>query len=212
MPWGDCGEGWTDGGAVRRGDRAAGAEHAAGGRVDRRGRVAFQQDALAAAGLGRVEHGDGGQQRLGVGMARGVEQGGDRAAFDHAAKVEHQQPVRDQADDGEVVGDEDQRQVVALFQIVEQPDDLRLDRDVEGGDRFVADDQFRAGDDGAGDADALRLTAGEFMREAVQHLRQQADGLHGLQHPGAARGAVEIGLETAQRFGDDGADGHARVE
>jgi hypothetical protein len=57
------------------------------------------------------------------------------------------------------------------LQIVQKVDHLRLDRDVECGDRLVADDQARVERERAGDADALALAAGEFVREAVERPR-----------------------------------------
>ena len=52
------------------------------------------------------------------------------------------------------------------LEIVEQVQDLRLDRDVERADRFVADDEVGVERERAGDADALALAAGEFVRVA----------------------------------------------
>ena len=49
----------------------------------------------------------------------------------------------------------------------QQVEDLRLDGDVERGDRLVADDELRLEGERAGDADALALAAGEFVRVAV---------------------------------------------
>ena len=69
-------------------------------------------------------------------------------------------------DDPEVVRDEHVRQVELVLQVVEQVDDLRLDRDVECGDRLVGDDQLRVQREGAGDADALALAAGELVRDS----------------------------------------------
>jgi hypothetical protein len=57
------------------------------------------------------------------------------------------------------------------LQIVQKVDHLRLDRDVECGDRLVADDQARVERERAGDADALALAAGEFVREAIERPR-----------------------------------------
>jgi hypothetical protein len=45
------------------------------------------------------------------------------------------------ADDGEVVRDEEIREVEVALEPFEQVDDLSLDRDVEGRDRLVADDE-----------------------------------------------------------------------
>jgi hypothetical protein len=87
-----------------------------------------------------------------------------------------------------------QRQVVLPLQPAQQVDDLGLDGDVERGDGLVAYHQLRAQDHGAGDADALALAAGEFMRVAPEHLRRQPhlahrghDALIGLALRGRAR-------------------------
>ena len=56
--------------------------------------------------------------------------------------------------DRQVVGDEQVGQAELLLQILEQVDDLRLDRNVERRDRLVADDQLRRHRERASDADA----------------------------------------------------------
>jgi hypothetical protein len=63
------------------------------------------------------------------------------------------------ADHGEVVGDEQKAQIEPRLQALEQVDDLALDRDVERGDRLVADDEGRLERERARDADTLALSA-----------------------------------------------------
>jgi hypothetical protein len=48
------------------------------------------------------------------------------------------------AHDVEVVGDEDVGEPELALQVLEEVEDLRLDGDVERGDRLVADDELRA--------------------------------------------------------------------
>ena len=84
------------------------------------------------------------------------------------------------ADDAEVVGDEDVGQSELVLQLVEQVDDLRLDRDVERGDRLVEQDQLRIDGQRPRDADPLALAAGELVREAAEVLGMQADPLEQL--------------------------------
>ena len=48
------------------------------------------------------------------------------------------------ANDREVVRDEEIGQPEVALQVLEQVEDLRLDRDVERGDRLVGDEQLRA--------------------------------------------------------------------
>ena len=54
-------------------------------------------------------------------------------------------------------------------------DDLGADRDVEGADRLVADDQLRVEGERAGDADALALPAGESVGIAAEMFDGEAD-------------------------------------
>ena len=73
--------------------------------------------------------------------------------------------------DGQVVGDEEVGQAQPLLQVVEQVDDLGLDRDVQGRDRFVADEDGGLGSQRPGHPDALALPPGELVRETVVVLR-----------------------------------------
>ena len=73
--------------------------------------------------------------------------------------------------------DEQVGQLELVLQVHQQIDDLRLDRHVQRGHRFVADDQLRTQRQRAGDADALALAAGELVRERGHVLRSQADAL-----------------------------------
>ncbi len=87
------------------------------------------------------------------------------------------------------------------LQVVEQVDDLRLDRDVERRDRLVADDQLRPQRERARDADPLALTARELRREPVVVLGVEPDELHQLLHLALARRALaqSRGSRTGRR-------------
>ena len=80
-----------------------------------------------------------------------------------------------------------QREVHLALQLEQQVDDLRSDRDVERGDRLVADDELRLQRDRARDPDALPLSARELVREAIRRARRQPDSLEQLGDPDAAR-------------------------
>ena len=71
------------------------------------------------------------------------------------------------ADDVEVVRDEDVRQPELRLEVLQQVEDLRLDGDVERGDRLVADDQLRVDRERPRDADALPLAARELVRKRL---------------------------------------------
>ena len=192
--------------------RAAGAEHAAGRRFERRRRVADEDDAALLAlepGVGQRHRRD---QRLGVGMARRRIEPITIGDLHHPAEIEHENAVADVPHDREVVADEQQGQAELALQPHQQVDDLRPDRDIERRYRLVADDQPGPQDHRARDADALALTAGELVRIAVDHMRRQAGS---GQHVPDARpdlGSVEVRLVRDQRLGDDVAYGHARTE
>jgi hypothetical protein len=85
------------------------------------------------------------------------------ALLDDAAAPHDRDRVADRPDDREVVRDEEVGECKVALEIFEQIEDLRLNRDVEGRDRFVADDQLRVERKRAGDADPLSLAAGEFV-------------------------------------------------
>ena len=97
--------------------------------------------------------------------------------LDDLALVHDGDAVADVLDDRQIVGHEDQRQVQLVDQVGDEVEDLGADRDVEGADRFVGDQDARAGCEGSGDGDALALTAGELVRVPVPRVSRQADCL-----------------------------------
>src|SRR5690606_33935432 len=102
-------------------------------------------------------------------------------------------------------------QIEILLQVQQEVDDLRLNGNVEGADGFVADNKIRVQRDGACNAQALALAAGEFMRIARDVGRLQTDALkQAFDHLAAcASGGNAMKLDgfTDQRF-----DRHAWVQ
>ena len=131
--------------------------------------------------------------------------------LDRLAEVHHHHPVGDVPHDVEVVRDEDVGQPELPLQVLQQVEDLRLDRDVQRRDRLVAEDQLRVDRQRARDADPLTLAARELVREPVVVLRVQTDDLEQLLDAPLAlrRRADAVELE---RLADDEADALARVE
>ena len=74
------------------------------------------------------------------------------------------------------MGDEEVSQAEVALELGEKVDDLGADADVEGGHGFIADDEFGAQGEGAGDADALALPSGEFVGIAGAGGFVEADG------------------------------------
>ena len=133
------------------------------------------------------------------------------ADLDHRSEVENDDPVADGLDDGEVVGDEKVGQSEFCFQVGKEVQHLRLNRDIQGRDRFVENDDSGIGGKRAGDADPLGLTAGEFMRVAVEEFFAQV-----YAGKDVADAPVALGLchpvQTLERCLHDLPNGLARVE
>ena len=87
------------------------------------------------------------------------------------AEVHHRDPVADVLDDAHVVGDEQVGQAELALELLEQVQDLGLDRHVERRHGLVADDEVGLEDERAGDADALALAARELVRVAAGVVR-----------------------------------------
>src|SRR6266851_3642166 len=98
------------------------------------------------------------------------------AALDRAAAVEHEDLIRP-ADRGEPVRDDEHR--ARARQTLERAVDRELELGVEAGRRLVEDQDARPRQHGAGDGDALALTARE-PHAALAHnrleLALEADG------------------------------------
>ena len=145
-------------------------------------------------------------------MQRVVEQLVAIGELDDAAEIHHGDALAEMPHHRQIVRDEQIGEAEALAQILEQIDDLRLDRDVERGHRLVADDEFRIERERARDPDALALAARHLVRIAIGEIRIEAADREQLAHP--RRAARRIGLDGVHlhRLGDDVADLHARIE
>src|SRR5215470_3743561 len=196
--------------ARRHAQAAARVEAAARRRIDRARHVTLEQDALALQRGVRNRH--RGEQRLGVGMLGIGVQLLRRRDLDDLAQVHHGHARADVLDDGEIVRDEDVREAELGLEILEQVDDLRLDRDVQRRDGLVGDDQFGTDGERARDADALPLTARELVRVAPQMLGRQANRLQQLHDALLTRAAVRRQLVDDQSLADDRSHRHPRIQ
>ena len=79
------------------------------------------------------------------------------------AQEHYADAVRNKVDDRKIMPDEEIGQAVLLLQVLEQVQHLALHRNIQCGDRFIADDQVRLQRNGAGNADALALAAAELL-------------------------------------------------
>ena len=112
------------------------------------------------------------------------------------------------ADQRHRVRDEEAGEAVTGLEIAEQVDDLGADRDIEGADRFVKDEELRAERDCAGDVDALALAAGEGVRVTGESGGVEAD----LGEEGSEAGFEAFGwalVVDPEGFREGLANGHA---
>ena len=108
------------------------------------------------------------EERHRVGMVRPREEGVRRSALDDAAEIHDRDAVADMLHHAEIVADEEIGQAEIALQLHEQIDDLRLDRDVERRDGFIADDELRLDRERPGNPDPLPLAARELVRIAAR--------------------------------------------
>src|SRR6187200_809349 len=107
--------------------------------------------------------------------------------------------------------DEEVGQSELALQILQQVDDLGLDRHVERRDGFVADEEARSQRERTRDADALALTARELVRIARCRSSRKANKVEELVDPPGAIAALADAVDR-ERLGDGLADSQARVE
>ena len=191
---------------------AARAEVAAGRALVGQGEAAGDRDQRVAGAVGAGQR-ERAEEPLGVGVAHGVEDLGDRAGLDGLARVHDAEPVAGLEDEAEVVADEEHRRAELAAEILDELDDAGLDGDVERGGRLVEDEECRLRHQRHGDDDALLLAAGELVRVAVEDARRvgQADGLDGAERLGPGlRGARA--LVDHRHFHELAPDLHRRVQ
>ncbi len=165
---------------------------------------------LAARG---VEPRDGAEQAGGVRVPRAGEQLVALAPLHDPPRVEDVDLVTEAGDDPEVVGDHDERGVGALDELLEQGEDLRLDRDVEGGRRLVGDEQTGLAGQGHRDEGALAHPAAHLVGVVLETAVGVGDADPLEQVPGDRHGGLARHLLVPlQDLGDLAADRDDRVQ
>src|SRR5437762_2566503 len=180
---------------------AARAKHAAARRIGRARDIALQDDALAA--LLRVGIWNRRQQRLRIGMPRRLADLPSGTDLHDLAEIHDGDPVRDMAHHGDVVGDEKKRKAKLLLELLQQIDDLRLDGDVERGDRLIGHDELGIDRERSRNSDPLTLASGELTRPASQKVPGERDTLQQCGDARAARAPVRLEPLHAQWLGDN---------
>ena len=107
-----------------------------------------------------------------------------RVAFFHqVTQIHHAHAVGNVPNDAHVVRHKQVRQPALALQLLQQVDNLRLNRHIQRRHRLVAHDNLRIKNQRARQADALPLTTGELVRITIEMLRPQADLRHDVQRP-----------------------------
>ena len=138
-----------------------------------------------------------------------------RAFLHDPARVHDGDVVRDLRQHRQVVRDEQHREAELTLEALEQPENLRLDHDVERGRGLVRDDQGGAAGERHRDHHALLLATREFVRIVVDppggeaHVLEQTPGSNpGLPLACKPMHGDGLGDLVADRGGRDSA--HAR--
>src|SRR3954454_12023692 len=111
----------------------------------------------------------------GIGMCWAIENVVDWTALDELPAIQDVHAVGGLARDREIVGDEHIGEAELLAQPCEQVEDLRLDGDVERGNRLVADDHLRLHRERPRDRDALALATGQSSGLSCLVFHREAD-------------------------------------
>ena len=122
------------------------------------------------------------------------------------ALVDDGDAVRNVPHDREVVGDEQVGDAALLLQMAQQVEHLGADGHIQSRDGLVGNDELRLHDQGAGNADALALAAGELMRETGSEFRQQAHIQQCLPDLLLPLGGGQVGPDILQALAHDVAD------
>ena len=134
----------------------------------------------------------GSHKRLGVVAARRLEHVPRRPLLHYLAGAHDDDVVGKRPDHFQVMRDEQIGKLVALLQVAQQIDDLRLHAHVERTGRLVQHDEFGTQHHGPGNGDALALAAGKLMRIAVHGRRIDAHLVERLGDTATALVIVEL--------------------
>ncbi len=118
--------------------------------------------------------------------------------------------MADVLDHAQIMRNEKIGQVILVLQVHHQVDDLRLNRNIQRRDRFIADDQVGVQRQCPCDADALALAAGKFVRIGVHQRGTQPNPGEQRRHPILPL-TRRAGAMNGQRLTNDVPGGHARV-
>jgi hypothetical protein len=132
------------------------------------------------------------------------------ANLDQFAQVHDTNPITHMLDRGQVVADQEIGDTELSLQIFQEIENLRPDRDIEGGDRLVEDHQGRLQHQGPGDPDTLTLATAKLMGKALRTVCREPYGAEHLLQ--ALLAGVPWVAMNGHGFGDDVTDAHAWIQ
>src|ERR1017187_4304842 len=160
---------------------------------------------------GSFERQGGGDQFTGMGVAGLAHQGVGGRILDDGATLHDGDLVGQAGDQREVMGNQDIGDSQALLETAEKGGDLGGERGIEAVEGLVEDDQLGLGHDGAGDGEALALSAAEFVGAFAQGGARDAGQFQGGCGAPAAHGGGVAALDDERLLHNFGG-GEARVE
>jgi len=132
--------------------------------------------------------------------------------FDDSPKVHDGDSFADEADDVEIVRNEEISNPKFLAKIQQQVHNLCLDRDIERAQRLITNDEVRFESECSGNAYPLTLPPAEFVRVARHAIRAKSYLVEQLSNERFAFGNGLADIVDNERFGNDLFDGHSGVE
>ena len=124
-----------------------------------------------------------------VGVERLAEDVSGRPLLDHAAGVEDRDALAQTVHDAEVVADEEEAALRRRPQVLDEVQDLRLDRHVERRRRLVEEEKRGVAGERGGDQRALLHPAAQLVRIRAGHRGGRAGSQPGRGAPGPLRSA-----------------------
>jgi len=190
---------------------AARLESAARRRCDQVGREALDRHELGLAPF--VEARDGTEETPRVRHLRVGEELSRVGLLDDLAAVHDVDPLRHAGDHAEVMRDEDERGPELACQVLQEIEDLRLDRHVERGRRLVGEDELRIARQRHRDHHALTHASRELVGVIINALLRAGDADEVEELDGALPRLALVHLEVEfERLRDLTADGKHGIE
>jgi hypothetical protein len=132
--------------------------------------------------------------------------------FDDFAEIHDHDSVAKVFNYGQVMGDKKKSDTALLLQVLQKVDDLGLNGNVQGANRLITNKQFGFNGQSARDANALALTAAEFVRIALRVGRVESNSPEQFGDSRLPGRIVLCQAMNVESFTDNVFDGHPRVE